>query len=518
MSNFTEIKALADMAASLLGGKDYFLGDIASRLDKAATKHPHDQAIRTMQLALGTKVKKAGKMSVISQKDIQSLYDDVSGLGNRVHFQEELGDLLLEDRVNKVATYNNDYVGGLRDSGEQLELVSRDAVNEFENLWRAPNEVQTKSAFIEGGRRGIEIELQALGFSQPTVEVTAKDDNFVVFAAEVSSRRGRVPFLIPAEIKLGSVLMPSVFVSGDEFKDLTTENVKSHINTVTKDQNHVSPQSVLATLNKLTGKTAAPKKAVASDSSFISMNTPELFMAQKEPTAPSMIDDKVPAVKLPEALVGLGESLITETLVEAGLSFDRNIVLAAKQVVANELRLAKVAFDTIKVSSEFNGGITLATNVVGKGGKKKVEIPVEIVNGRPQIPGTFTSGAFAGSFDESGLAAFANQIEGAAFDPMLSDKISMSFNQLHKLALRKAAYGNFIEATEILSIINEKFGHDYHRVAHDDMMELLKIGFSEDTKPLTAMEKFTIDATAKAKDKESQIKMMDNAMLFYPKE
>jgi hypothetical protein len=426
----------------------------------------------------------------------------------------------LEDRVAKVASYNEGFVSGLRDSGQELQLVDDDKVNEFANLWRSPDEQVAKSAFIDGGRRGIEIELQSLGFSQPTVEVAAKDNNFVVFAAEVGTRKGRVPFLVPAEIKSGSVLMPSVFVSGDEFKDLTLDNIKSHVISAEASK-QVSPQAVLSTLNRLTGKTSNQNKvSVASDDGQMSFASPELFMDPlgfDQPVA-DIISDRADPVAMPAELVGLSQDMIHETLVEAGLSFDRETVLAAKKVVSNELRLAKISHDTIKVASEFNGGITLVTNVSGRGGKKKIEVPVEVVNGYPLIPGSFTSGAFAASFDEAGLQSFANQAEGAAFDPFISDKYGMSFDQLHKMALRKAAYGDFIEATEVLTVINEKFGHDFHRIAHDDLIDLLKIGYGDEEKPMTAMERFAADASAKAKDKESQIRMTTNSMLFYPKE
>jgi len=521
MSNIAEIKRLASLASNVLNGKEYFLGSVIGRLQKAASKYPHDHAIRTMQLTLETRAKKNDKMTIISQGEIQSIYDDVSGLGNRVHFQEQLGDLLLENRVSKVASYNDNYINALRGDGEQISLADDSVVDSYKDLWRSPEDMVTKSAFVEGGRKGLEIELQSLGFSQPTVEVSLKNNDFVVFAAEVSSRKGRVPFLIPAEIKNGSVLMPSVFVSGNEFKDLTAENIRSHIGNASNTQKHVTAQAVVATLTKLTKKPASNQNAVfASDFGQISMNSPELLMDfvghTNQPQQP--IDDKIASVKMPEALVGISEGAVQEALVEAGLSYHRDAVLAAKAVVANELKMANVRFDTIKVASEFNGGILLATNISGKGGMKRVEIPVEISGNKPLIPSSFTSGAYAGSFDETGLQVFAKQVEGEAFDPMLNDKYDMSFNKLHKMALQKAAYGDFIESTEILSIISEKFGHDFHRIAYNDMMDLLKVGFGDEVKPMTAMERFAQEASAKAKDKESQIHMSQNSMLFYPKE
>jgi uncharacterized protein YjgD (DUF1641 family) len=94
----------------------------------------------------------------------------------------------------------------------------------------------------------------------------------------------------------------------------------------------------------------------------------------------------------------------------------------------------------------------------------------------------------------------------------------MNFADLHKLVLRKAAYGDFIEATESLSIINDKFGPEFHKMAHDNLMELMRIGYGAEEKPLSAMEEFTKMAAEKAKERAERMSMMDNPMLFYPKE
>lgn len=522
MSNDIDLRKLRDMAESLLNGKGLFVSSVVDRVRTAASKYPHDQAIRTVQLAMEQKFKKEGSLSSISQKDFQSLYDQVSGFGNRTHFLEELGDLLLEDRVKKVANYNEEHVKGLRNHGDTLNIHDEQKSSELQGLWGEPDTAQIRSASAENGRRGLEIELNSLGFSQATVEVAAFDNNFVVFAAEVGTRSGRVPFLVPAEVRSGSVLMPSVFVAGDQFKDLTAANLRSHVNSNLTTIKHATPKAVINTLNKLVGNEATDISKQAFDNSSVPMHGAEFYMDPigrgdgSEDRLP--IDDKMAHVPLPAALKGIGEDAIQETLVEAGLSYDRDTVLAAKQMVANELKLANISFDTIKIASEFDGGITVATNIRGKGGKKKIEVPVEIVNGSVLMPNSFISGPMVGSFDETGLGSFASKTEGAESDPFLNDKYAMTYPELHKLVLKKAAYGDFIEATDALSVINEKFGHEFHRFAHEDLLDLLKAGYGKEEKPLTAMERFAEEAALKAKDKESQIKMSGNAMLFYPGE
>lgn len=524
MPNNADIKEIGALAKTLLDGKEYFVGSLVDRLRKAADKYPHDQAIRTMELAFNKIAKSQGPSAIMNQSQIQSYYDDVSGLGNRNVFMEELGDLLLEDRVSKVANYNEDHAKSLRDNGNDLDIYDRAKIAEMEGLWGAPNEKEIKRAFAESGRRGIEIELESLGFAQPTVEVMDQTDHFVVFAAEVATRKGRVPFLIPAEVKQASVLMPSVFVSGDSFKDLTADNIRAHLNSDITNMKHASPKAVIETLNRLTGKDEELFKEAGIDDGMtnVELSSPGFFMDPVGHNDPNVnrlpIDDKMPEVPMPPALQGLSDSVIKETLVEAGLSYDRDTVIAAKTMVSNELKLANISHETIKVESEFDGGITVATNIVGSGGKKTISVPVEILNGRVLMPKSFISGPMAGPFNEKDLRAFANSEEGESTSPFLNDKIDMSFAQLHEFIMKKAAYGDFIEVTDALGIVSEKFGEQLHRIAHDDLMDLLKAGYVEEEKPLTAMERFAEEAARKAKDKESQIKMTNNAMLFYPNE
>lgn len=512
-----KVRELAKQADTLLNGKEYFVGTIADRLNTTASKYPHDQAIRNMQLMVNDLFKKKGSLATISQREFQDMYDRLSGLGNATRFQEELGDLLYENRKSAVAHYNNDFVGGLRDSGSQLSFGSEEEVSEYQKLW--DDKVVVKKAFVNSGKTGLEIELESLGFVNPTVEVAASNDHFVIYAAEVSSKKGRVPFLIPAEIRSGAVLMPSVFVSGDTFADLTSSNISKYVSSFDQRSKLATPTAVLNTLNKVANVDTVPAPSNEPDS-FVQVDGPAFFVSHlgmdgvQEP-----LDIKAPEVPMPKELVGLSESVIKDTLAEAGLSYTKDVVLAAKTMVANEIKCAGLTHDRIVVESEFDGGLTLATNVAGSGGKKRIEVPVCVSdNEQVLMPSAFISGAYAGSFNEEGLCSFASQIDGADFDPFLNDKYDMSFERLHQFAMKKAMLGNFIEATDALTIINEKYGSDCHKLAHDNLMNLLRVGYVEEEKPLTAMEKFIQEAADKVKNKDIAISTSNNPMLFYPQE
>src|SRR5690349_1312292 len=113
-SDIQDLAKLAALAQSLLDGKEYLIGNVADRFNRAAAKHPHDQTIRAMQNVFDRRIAKEGGLVIVSQQDIQSLYDEVSNLGNAARFEEELGDLLLENRRRSNASYNESHINSIR--------------------------------------------------------------------------------------------------------------------------------------------------------------------------------------------------------------------------------------------------------------------------------------------------------------------------------------------------------------------------------------------------------------------
>lgn len=519
MSNETpdlnDILELAKVAEELLNGKEYFVGTVVERLSVAAEQNPHDQAIRLMAKDMEKRFEKNGSLSTVTQREIQDVYDQVSGLGSMELFQQELGDLLLTNRSVKVANYNENYVAGLRDSGEELDLIDNDTVAEYQTLFGEPSTKLANRTFVENGRKGIELELLSMGFANPTVEIADGNSEFVVYAAEVTTSKGRIPFLVPAEVKLGSALLPSTFVSGNEFLDFTKENVLAH---AAKDIKRIAtPNAVLNTLAKLKGGDAVKTATASNDSNWgndVSFETPGLYSELvDEPQQESL--DYLQA-EMPEALKGLSEDFVRETLIESGLSFDRDVVLQAKAMLSNELSSMGFATDKIKISSEFPEGIVLATNISGHGSKKSIEVPVEIKNDRVLMPSTFTSGAVVKAFDEKSLKAFANSKEEGSFNAFFSDKNDMRFDELYNKALQSAAFGNFLDVEECLAVIESKFGPDFHRTAFNDLMGLVRVGFNTNTEePLNEIDAYIKEAADELRHKEANISMSNKLLYLY---
>lgn len=521
-TNVSDLIELGRLAEQALNGKDFFVSHVSDRLRQASERHPHDQSIRAMQKLMDKKFAKEGSLALISQKEIQDVYNEVRGLGSSEVFKEEMGDMLYDASQAKVAHYNDDYVLSLRDHGSTLNLANEEMVSEFSGLFTNDPTVQ-KSAFIENGKNGVRLELLSMGFNNPSVEVAAKDSSFVIYAAEVDTVHGRTPFLIPAEVKLGSVLLPSVFVSGNEFVDFTKTNILRNAELLKQNGKTSTPKAVLATLNKLINKNNITRTASAEETGdavpLSMLNGPGLYSDMVEDKLPD-VDLQYQKVAMPEDLKDFSESFIKETLAEAGLTFSRSTVLKAKAMLDTELSALGIQHDKIVIASEWPKGVIFATNIRSASGVKTIEIPVEIANNSTVLmPDTFVSGTTVKAFNKNNLVAFATEKSTAEFNTVLSSYNDMSFKELYTSALKNAAFGNFVDAEECLAVIQDKFGSEFHKTAFNDLMELVRVGFnSVEESPIDAIDSYIKNAVANADFKENNVKISNTLMYVYPED
>lgn len=509
MSQTFSASHLKRMAEELLDGREFFISAVLHRVNEAVNAFPHDGAIRTTQLILEKRGAKSGSLGTISQREFQDIYRDVNGLGNKVAFRDMLGDLLFEEAIGSTAHYNNDFVSGLRgDADNQISMVDPNLTEELSGLFdNATNKVASGS-FIDNGRKGVKIELESMGFNS-SVDVVDKNDKFVIYAATFDTKKGSASILIPAEIKMGTVLMPSVFVSGRGLESLTKDKLLIHVEA---SQTDLHPRKVLEMLTQATGEVNQP--LIYSDSDVM-LSAPALLQ-NLDDTDYSFISTKAD-VETPPALMHFTEMMARDVLSEAGLNVDPMLVARAKSIVAEELRGFGIPCRKVIVASEFAGGLTIAAQVSGPGGNKTIEVPVEIMGSQILMPSVFTSGVLAKPFDQENLRAFAMNRDEGTFSAQISDKNCLSFRDLHQLVLKSAAYGNFVEAEEALAVIAENYGDQYHKATFDDLMGVLDVGFGKEAKP-TSMEVFIKNAVERARDHESNIKMTSNLMYLHPED
>ena len=514
MSPSADLNALINLVNQITNGKEYLVATVMQRLEDASTKLPHDQAVNVAKRILSNKLKKSGSLATITQKEFQAIYDEVCTLGNRVAFRDLMGDFLYTEAAAPVAHYNPDAMSARRDTDNVMSLSDSNLVDQLTPLFAEPNLV-TKGSFIDNGRKGLELEFSSLGFTNVNAEVLNRNESVVVYSVEADSPFGRFTTYIPAEVKLGTVLMPSVFVYGENFADLSKDNLLSYANDVLRNGlKLVAAHKILSALTKNAEESHVISKA-ASDGP-IAFAAPSLYKNAIDKES-DVLEVETPRVPLPKDLKSFTEGEIQDMLIESGLSYDKNVVLMAKSLIAEYLRYSGLRIERLAVESEFDGGMLISASIVGSGGKKTISVPIEVVAGQVLFPSVFTSGSTVGPFEQDSLRSFASSKDSGIFNTAFSNKMGWSYNDLYTHAMQNAVYGNFVETEEALAVIAEVYGSDFHRAAFTDLTNLLNASVSQEQVPENR-DQLAAEASIRAKLSEDRIAINNSLMYLYPKD
>ncbi len=509
MSQPVDFAQLLRFANDVVNGKEYFISTLVQRLDDAAEQLPHDGAIRTAQQALNSRLRKEGSLATISQRQFQTIYDEVSGLGDRNAFRELLGDLLITAAPAPVASVDTSWAAAHRDSGSVVEVANPELVAEFGSLWSG--KVASVGA-LEQGRQGLEHQMTQMGFGSPDVEIVDRTGDFVMFSVAADSPVGRFTVYVPTEVNGNSVLLPSVFASNNGLSTLNRDNLLVYARDLIEGRVKVaSPGKILAGLQAVADAEKPAFVRTASGDS-VAMEVPSLYQQVNDYVAAEQ-EDLVPA--MPTALAGVIGPEVVDSLVEAGLSYDRNVVVTAKTIVGDQIRTSGLRLERISVDSEFDGGIMVAANLIGPGGKRTIQVPVEVVAGQVLMPSVFMSGTVVESFDTNSLKKFAAAEETGVFNSAFSTKSGWSYKDLYTHIMKSAAYGNFVEAEDAMSVVLDTYGPDYHKAAFADLTEMLTAG---GTDSVDAVEQMIAEAGERARNTENRIKMSSTLMYLIPED
>ena len=514
MAQSEDLAQLLSLANQVLTGKEYFISTVLGRLDDAATALPHDAAIRTAQAALRQQLKKHGSLALITQRQFQSIYDDVCALGNKAAFRELLGDLLVTAAPEPVAHYNSDFTASRRDSDNLLNLADDNLVGEFSSLWG--NSQVVGDQVLSTGRDGLQTHFASLGFGSPTAEVVGRTDEFIMFSVQADSPIGRFITYVPVEVKQGSVLMPSVFASDGGFVELTKDNLLSYASGVQEGTvRQASPHKLLAGLAAVTASGRKDIIVRTAGGDEVAISAPTLYQTVNDHV---YADEGPTHTDFPSSLTGLVTEGLRDALVEAGLTHGKDAVVTAKTVVADHIRNAGLRVERLAVDSEFDGGMVISASIVGPAGKKTINVPVEIVGGQVLMPSVFTSGTTVDAFDVQALNRFASASDAGIFNAAFSNKSGWAYKDLYSHAIKNAAYGNFVEAEDAMAVIAEQYGPEFHRAAFTDLSDILSNAVESNTSSPTQVEQMIAEASERAKNVEDRIKMSSTLMYLIPED
>lgn len=512
MTNFSSLKMQAELAlAKLTEGKHYVLGEVKDRLQKAAANYPQDTVINAMASVI-EQIYHKNPNEFISQGDIEKLYENLIGLNaTGSKFREVLGDLLLSEKRASVES-NTNYINSVRDTDiKALDYdINKEAKSELDKMFEMISD-KYDAQCASFAKEKVALELISMGYDTARVKLAGGNSKFLVFAADLDTNRGAVRVYIPADAS--GTQLPSVFVAGDKFEELTPAALKEHLINAAQRTNYLpNVSAILNSLNILTGNTSAslPESDFAkiatkmpSPNGSEGLSAPGIFASLPDENK-NISEVKIPKTEVPVPLKPL-VSDIEESVLETAVGYPQAAVRLTKRMLVAELNSMGFKGSQIKIAAPSSDGFICEAIINTPSGKTSIEIPIEMKGNAPLLPSVFAKGDYVAEFTASNLHAFAMSnfaTDDVSVSRQFSDLDSMGLVQLKDVIVKSALNGDFESCDEAIAVIGEKFDENtYRQVIADYQKMLLNL---EDTKNNVKM----------AYDDSDQFVMTPNSM--YP--
>jgi hypothetical protein len=442
MSHIKNIAKQAEMALDKIkNGKTFPAAYVVARLEAALEKHPKDALIGHMRDVLS---KRSSRNEFFSQRDIAETYDHLYGMsGNKSRFREEAGDLLPDSHAS--IAYNNSgaqdaripYEKALEPMYENTKL-SEELAGVF-----SLNKKGSFSAFSENTLRKAEkfakLQLQSEGCIPQTVRAVRSNDHFVLCTASVdTSDFTQVEIPIPVQVTNGIPSLPTSFVQGNQLVKLNKENLYVFV----KD--------------KANFKKKTAKDSFAEQRSFGELKT-------EAPITPASLE---------------AYANIEDSLVEAATSFSKTQINMARSVVEAQMAGFGIPNAQIKVASSNNKTLTFNSDIPTERGRVIIEIPVDMPNGSPVIPGKFALAGEVLPLNEAGLRKVIEKSSSAPSIQTVTRAVEemerLSYPQLIDQVTSGVADSDLKRSEDALATIEAKFGGQKYVSALDIFSKLLK--------------------------------------------
>jgi hypothetical protein len=480
MSHFNELKRRAeDLLSQMECGKEYTIGHVSQRLEKAAAENPQDAVIRTVAGVLDN-MNRQNPNRLISQGELDQIYNQLVGLDvSGTRFRDILGDLLLSKKPVSAAP-DPKYAEARRDPLQEAISETEPALaKELGAMFDFADSHYDPKCMAEA-RDKVGMELHSMGLHNTRVRIAGGNSRHLVFAADLDTNRGAVRVYIPMEAS-GDKL-PSVFVSGDRFAELTPANLKAHLDQATVRNGRLPDvPAILNSLDILTMK-SKPKvsnEQVAKIASMLpeengtqGLSSPGLFASLPEGKGIGEIE--IQRSPIPEPLKTL-VSDIEESVLEAAVGYPQLAVRLAKRMLLAELASMGFKGSQVRVASPTQDGFICEATLNTPRGKVNIDVPIEMRDNQPLMPSVFAQGDKVEDFSDANLKAMLVREPETINIAVRRDSnlLGMSYYDLKDVLIRSATGGDFKACDEVMEAIAERFDQDTYRNVLLDYQKIL---------------------------------------------
>lgn len=447
MSDFRTLKNQAEkLLSEIEDGKKFLIVDVKSILNKASSNFFRDIVITSMSNVID-KMSYNNPGKIISQKEIESIYNSLYGLNPNTRFREVLGDLLLSKTNTTKKTGDN-----IVNASEEFSPIEHPLKKEFEPLFHKDNNKFSQNDVCKA-QKNIEKELMVLGFRDAKVNFSGGDSNMLVFVVDFLTKNGNLKTYIPVEP--GSPYAEGFLTNSG----LVKFNYSNILNFIKQFENtNVGLDNSAELINR------------------ISSELPDL---------------EIKSVSLPEELRPLVAD-VDEQVLEASLGFSPNVIKSAKKMIVSELSDMGYKQAKVRILDSSNDGFICEAGFNSPKGVITIEIPIEIKNNKPLFPSVFAKGDFVDDFKTANLASFILRECGEAksFISRFSSMSNLNVSQLKEIITASLAKGDFKTCDDALEIAankldNEQYKNlvmDYNKQLKqiDDVKKNLQASFDDD--------------------------------------
>jgi hypothetical protein len=442
MSANFNISDFSTLAKQLLekceNGEEFFLGHVHGQIRQAYEKFPEDAVIRSMAAVVERMAEKYAPSTIISQKQLSTIYNDLVRLAGDTKFRTVLGHLLLPmAETKKVATNLRDNRGPI----EERDLIDprvKDILSDTFDDDLAAKVLNTELA--SKGISHIKAELKSIGFGTCSVKVAGGDANRVFYNVSFDTVRGPVAVYVPASVKGGKFMMPNTFIDDSGEKELKAS---------------ILEESLVRRSMKLEDVGGQVKRAECD----------------------------LPALVLPETVMPTELSHLTHdfenVVLETTSTFGKEAVAMGKKVVATELRAAGFKNAQVKFGSDSGDAVVYLASINTPQGVSEIEVPVEMKATAddkfvPLMPACFAYNEQLYDFSAANLQKFATDAitSGGGANPLYS---FMMLGELKEELVKCASVNNYEACEEILNHIGATFAEEDYRNAVADYQYVLGI-------------------------------------------
>lgn len=477
-NKYTELKRQAEVLLSQMTcGKNFIIGHVSDRLEKTAEENPQDHVVRAMAHVIG-RMSHKDPSKIISQAELENIYQRLVGLNPKTKFREIFSDLLLTKDPKKVVNANEKFIQNNRDP-------LTEAINEINPEMRDPlnrmfeENIKTYDTNkINFAKEKASIEFKSLGF-KPRLKLAGGDSDFFIFSADFHTPKGVVTAHVPVDAS--GEYFPSIIIANNQFKTLTKSVLSDFVQHGERNTAPPNVPAVLASLQSLIGninKTASQKQlqedlSKFSDGKDISLFSPTVLASM--PGVNEIQDIEIPRTEVPKPLKVIAED-VEDQIVESALDYPLTSVRLAKRMLHAELTAMGFKNNQIRISSSTDDGLICEAILNTAKGKISIEVPIEMKNNQPLMPSVFAHKDFVDDFSQEKISSFLLQGPEPSLTSIQRNSQIMACDimQLKSIIAEAVAKNDLKTCDEVLEIIANRFSLEEYRETIKSYKSMLK--------------------------------------------